>query len=271
MGHDHDLKMNTLAQLAMVVVIAYTMLCVYAWLVGPRAIFPAPPPGYGEEDFPLRLPADDGSEIVALWREPSGERAPRRTILYAHGNAEDLADIRPVVEQFAARGFQVLAVDYPGYGLTEGKPSEDGCYLAVDAAYTYLTETRSIDPATIWLYGRSLGSGPTVDLATRETVGGLILDGAFTSTFRVVTKVKLLPWDVFDNLSKIEHVTCPVLSLHGAIDRTVPWSHAKALYARVRTPKIRLWPLEAGHNNLIEVAGERYWDTLKTFERLTQP
>ena len=242
--------------------LAYIALWLYAVVRGSSKVFPVPPAGYDEERFPLRLPADDGSEIVAVWLPAVSAREP---ILYCHGNGEDLADIFPWLQTLNRRGYNVLAVDYPGYGLTEGKPCEDACYVAVDAAYKHLTQLLNIPPSRILAYGRSLGSGPAIDLATREALGGLIIDGAFTSTFRTVTRVRLLPWDVFDNLPKMPFVRCPILSLHGGRDRVVPYAHAQKLYAAATAPRQRLWEPEAGHNDLVKIAGERFWTTLRSF------
>ncbi len=260
-------KMTDLLQWGAVLVVLYGGLCLFAVVMADRLIFPAPPPSYSEESVTLRIPVEDGSDIAAVWLPASPERS---TILYCHGNAEDLGDIRPVLDQLRERGFSVLAFDYPGYGLSDGEPSEEGCIAATDAAYTYLRDVRRVNPARIIAYGRSLGSGPAVDLATREPLGGLILEGAFTSCFRVMTNVSILPWDVFDNLAKIPSVTCPVWSVHGNLDRTVPIDHAKKLYAAIKSPRMRLWVLTAGHNDLLTQAGEIYWQNLDRFTRLVE-
>ena len=190
-------------QILAILAAIYGLLCLYAVVMADRLIFPAPPSGYTEAQVPLRVPMADGSEAAAVWL-PCEQ--PKATILYCHGNAEDLSDIRPAIEQFAGHGFALLAVDYPGYGCSEGEPSEEGCILAAEAGLDYLRETLQIDPRHIIVYGRSLGGGPATDLVSRESVGGLILEGTFTSCFRVQTRWRLLPWDLFDNLSKIGEI-----------------------------------------------------------------
>ncbi|MGF1453054.1 MAG: alpha/beta hydrolase [Opitutales bacterium] len=259
--------MTELLQALAIVLVGYGTMCLYAVIMAERLIFPAPPSSYSEDAVRLRVPADDGSEIAALWL-PCEE--PKATLLYCHGNAEDLGDIRPVIERYVARGYAVLAVEYPGYGQTEGSPSEEGCCLAADAGWDYLRESLGIPASEIIVYGRSLGGGPATDLASRQPVGGLVLDGTFTSCFRVQTRVKVLPWDVFDSLGKIPETRCPLLSLHGAVDRIISWKHAHQLYGAAPGKRMRLWCLTAGHNDLMDKAGEEYWRTLDAFAELVK-
>lgn len=259
--------MDELLKITALLLANYMLACLYAVIMADRLIFPCPPSSYTDDDVGLRVPADDGSEIPAIWLPAE---KPKATLLYCHGNAEDLGDIRPVLELYPPRGYNVLAVDYPGYGMAEGKATEEGCVLAVDAGYDYLCESLGIDPSTILAYGRSLGGGPATDLASRRPLGGLIHEATFTSTFRVQTHFKLLPWDIFDNLALMPEVRCPLLSLHGSRDRTVNWKHAHKLYA-LADPKrrMRFWPLDVGHNDLISRTGETYWRTLDSFVAMT--
>ena len=128
-------------------------------------------------------------------------------------------------------GCEVLAVDYPGYGLSSGQPSEGGCYQAADAAFAKLYSNYGYKQESVVVFGRSLGTGVAVDLVARHKVKGLVLVSPFTSTFRVITKVKLVPFDRFDSLAKIGRVTCPLLVVHGDRDAVVPFAMAEEIFA----------------------------------------
>jgi fermentation-respiration switch protein FrsA (DUF1100 family) len=80
-----------------------------------------------------------------------------------------------------------------------------------------------------------------------------------------MTGVRLLPFDRFINLEKMRRVRCPVLVIHGTADQTIPFSHGQRLYAAAPAPKDRLWVGGAGHNDLIETAGDAYWEALQKF------
>ncbi len=249
-------------------VIAYLCACLFAVLFANRMIFPAPKPSYEDGKGIIRLPLPDGGEIAALYLpNPEAEY----TIFYSHGNGEDLGHVLPWLQEFQKRGFAVMAYDYPGYGTSDGKPSELGVYQAAAAAFSYLLVFHETDPDKVILYGRSLGSGPSVELASKKPVAGLILDGAFSSTFRVMTRWQLLPWDIFDNVSKLPEVRCPVLIIHGGQDKTVPFRHTGENAAALPESPQTLYLPDAGHNNLVEVAGPRYWDAVLNFRDSLKP
>ena len=102
------------------------------------------------------------------------DRHSKTTILFSHGNAEDLGMIYEWFCEFT-REVQVnlLAYDYEGYGKASGTPSEQGCYDDVDCAWTFLTKVLNHKPESIILYGRSLGSGPSCYLAERLAKEGV--------------------------------------------------------------------------------------------------
>lgn len=244
--------------------VIYVGLCVYAYVVSDSIIFPVPGASYADGPDTLKLKTSDGETLSAYFLEAPGSKD---VLLYSHGNGEDIGDIRPLLRKFQERGISVLAYDYPGYGTSSGQPSEKGLYAAADAAFLYLTGEKGYAPQSITLYGRSLGGGPSCWLADRYPVAGLILDGAFSSTFRVMTRVKLLPFDKFDNLAILPNVNCPALLIHGKQDIVVPFEHALKIEKALPTPPKTLWVETANHNNLIESAGDRYWETVLGFIR----
>ena len=247
-------------------VLFYGGLALLAWLTADRQIFLPPPPSYSESDLPISFVATDDARI-ALVHLPNAQS--EFTILVSHGNAEDLGHLAPFLREMHEAGFGVLAWDYRGYGLSSGGPSTAAATLRdIETVYAYATGELGIDPSRLIVHGRSVGSGPATHLAAHAPIAGLILENAFTSAFRVVTRWPILPFDRFPNLKNIERIEAPVLVIHGTHDRIVPLSHGRQLYARARGPKQALWVERAGHNDLLWVAGERYWDALRRFREL---
>jgi len=225
-------------------------------------------PQYGsfrEVDGMRKIPGPDGGTLAVLYL-PNPKA--RLTLWYFHGNAEDLGDIEPQLKRLHDAGFAVFAFDYPGYGLSDGHPSEKAIYAAARIARTYLRETLKVPAGQTLLYGRSLGGGPATQLATEERVAGLVLQSAFMSAYRVVTHWHLLPFDQFENLKKLPRVHCPVLVMHGRDDRVIPFYHGEALFAAAPEPKRCLWVDSAGHNDFVERAGDGYWQALRDFSAL---
>ncbi|MDR2430507.1 MAG: alpha/beta hydrolase [Puniceicoccales bacterium] len=235
-------------------------------LVADRLIFPVPEASYpGEMAGLVWLPLRTGGEVPAIWRPRADARW---TVVYFHGNAMDLGHCNPMVN-YLHRSLKcaVLCVEYPGYGPAGGSPSEEGCYAAADSAYDYLRTVRGVPAEQIALYGYSLGTGVAADLAARVPAGALILEAPFLSTFRVVTRVKIVPFDRFDNLSKIDGVRCPLLVIHGTADKVVPFAHGQALFAAAKNARRKQFlAIEGGaHVELRSRAPERFDETLAGF------
>ncbi len=232
------------------------------WFFPNKLLFRPQTASYTDDPSIIQLSTSDGKKISAKFYDNS---AAQYTILFSHGNAEDVGDIEPFVLKLRDSGFAILAYDYHGYGTSEGSPSEENTYSDIQAAYEYLTGFRKIPAERIILHGRSLGGGAAVDLASRESVGGLILESTFTSASRVLTRIRIFPFDKFENLNKIASVKCPVLVIHGKKDWTIPFNHGEKLYAAAREPKVFLGVDEAGHNNLFNKASERYLIAIRDF------
>lgn len=245
----------------------YIFFLLYGIFFGDRLIFQPQPSSYMDTDQILKLETINGEIISVLYLPNPGAAY---TILYSHGNAEDLGDIREVLQQFHEHGFSVIAYDYSGYGTSSGQPSENASYADISAVYDYAVRKIGLRPDDILLLGRSVGGGPSLDLAVREAVGGLILESSFVSAFRVVTTIPLFPIDKFDNLHKIKTLPCPILVIHGKQDSIVPFWHGERLYEESHPPKMNFWVDGAHHNDLMRSAGEEYWETLERFVGLVE-
>jgi hypothetical protein len=165
-------------------------------------------------------------------------------VLHTHGNAEDIGLLDDILAPYGRLGVTMLAVEYPGYGLSSGEPSESGAYAGADAALAHLAE-RGYPAERVVLHGRSLGGAVAVDLATRHAVAGLILESTFTSAFNV-----MLPFG----------------GIHGTRDEVIPFGHGERLFAALPPERRKAWWVEgAGHNDLLWRTGERYWEEIAAF------
>jgi fermentation-respiration switch protein FrsA (DUF1100 family) len=238
----------------------------YGYMFTDRIIFQPPPPSYVDSEQIIKLTAADGAKISAIYL-PNDSAS--YTILFSHGNAEDLGTVKYKLHELNSVGFSVLGYDYHGYGTSEGRPTEKGVYQDIDAAYEYLTKQLKIAPDRIILHGLSLGGAVAADLASRKPVGGLILESTFVSAFRVVTAVPM-PFDQFKTLSKLKNITCPVLIIHGRADSVVKFWHGEMLYENANEPKQFLWADNAGHGDVSYIVSEQYEQALKNFVGLTK-
>jgi abhydrolase domain-containing protein 17 len=254
--------------LLLVLALAYAALAVGAVLLSERMMFFPPAASYRADADLVELTTSDGVRITALYLPAEDARF---TILFSHGNAEDLGHLRPLLEELRRAGFSVLGYDYRGYGLSEARrPTEQGVVRDLAAAYEYLTGPLGVPPERVILHGRSVGSGPTLALAAEHPVGGVILESAFTTAFRVVTRVRIFPFDRFHNLARIRLLDAPVLVIHGTRDGIIPFAHGRALHAAAPGPKQALWVEGAGHNDLLWVAGGEYRRALRDFAALLE-
>ncbi len=216
----------------------------------------------------LRLTTEDGIRIHG-WFVPCSDS--RRTFLVLHGNAGNIGHRLSWIELLHNLQANVLIIDYRGYGLSEGKPFEEGLYRDGRAAVSWWNERFKGTGAHLILIGESLGGAVAVDLAAHSPVSGLILQSTFTSAWdmaKTLFPIGLLQPLVgvrFDSAAKIQSVKCPKLFIHGNRDEIVPFRLGKKLYGLAPEPK-QFWEAAgAGHNDLIWVAGSDYSRALREF------
>ena len=213
----------------------------------------------------VKIPLSNGKVLSGVYLpNPKAEY----TVLLSHGNAEDLGSLTPFLIHYHAQGYAVFAYDYEGYGESTGRPSEKNLYQDINATYDYLVKNLHVDPSKIVLHGRSLGSGPSIELARTKEVGKVILESPFVSAYQVFTRIPL-PFDKYKNLSKIKQIKAPVLIIHGEVDTIIPFSHGNRMYKAVVGKKEYYWVKGASHNDIYYVAGKNYWIAINNFIRNT--
>ncbi|KAH1255024.1 Alpha/beta hydrolase domain-containing protein 17A [Glycine max] len=148
--------------------------------------------------------------------------------------------------------WMIVKYDYSGYGQSSGKPSEHNTYADIEAVYKYLEENYGAKQEDIILYGQSVGSGPTLDLASRlPRLRAVVLHSPILSGLRVMYPVKRTYWfDIYKNVDKIPLVKCPVLVIHGTADEVVDCSHGKQLWELCQQKYEPLWLKGGNHCNL---------------------
>ncbi len=240
----------------------YIGLMVFAHSFADGMIFQPQPASYVDDDSIIKLRTENGQKISARHHK---NQTAQYTILFSHGNAEDIGTAEPFLKEIQKAGFAVMAYDYRGYGTSEGTPSEENSYQDIEAAYNYLAKDLKIPPEKIIIHGRSLGGAVSIDLAARKKCGGLIVESSFVSAFRVLTGYKIFPFDKFQSINKIKNIECPVLVIHGKKDELIPFWHGEALFREANEPKTSFWIEEANHNDVFQVSGDSYLDTIKGF------
>ncbi|KRX57224.1 Alpha/beta hydrolase domain-containing protein 17C, partial [Trichinella patagoniensis] len=187
-------------------------------------------------------------------------------ILFSHGNAVDLGQMCSFYYSLGVRvGCNIFSYDYSGYGRSSGKPSEKNLYADISAALNALRQRYNITNDAIILYGQSIGTVPTVDLASKCAVAAVILHSPLMSGLRVAFPETNRTWcfDAFPSIEKIEKVSAPTLVIHGTEDEVIDFHHGLQIYERCPKAVEPLWVHGAGHNDV--ETSPAYLDRLRQF------
>jgi len=209
---------------------------------------------------------NDGVRIHGFWLPAEGAT---RALLFLHGNAGNASHRLPNAAELVALGTSVLLLDYRGYGLSDGTPSEAGVYADAQAGLSHLIDERGLPMNRIVVFGRSVGGAVAVDLVQDRDVAGLILESTFPSVSAMARSV--LPPAApflrgrFDSKSKIARLRAPLLFFHGDRDEIVPFSLGQELFEAAPEPKEFETIEGAGHNDTTNVGGRPYFERIRRF------
>jgi len=262
--------MSLLAKLAAFLLCAYAAVLLAAYLGQRRLMYFPDPQRVAPAEagligvFERSVETPDGERLVA-WYGKARPGAP--TLLYFHGNAGGLAVRAPRIQRFMEEGWGVFMLAYRGYAGSTGRPTEAANVADADLAYAALTR-EGVAPASIILYGESLGTGVAARLATERRAAGLILDAPYTSIVEVAAgaypylPVRYVLKDRYETASYIGKVHMPLLILHGERDRVIPVAMGRELFRLANEPK-RLATFPAAAHSDIYTDGNRALDAVR--------
>lgn len=215
-----------------------------------------PSPQLGLDSRDVRLLSSDGVQLKARLIPPPPTVATDSAawLVYLHGASGNigLPGYNEAWAQFRRRGLGVFAVDYRGYGESQGRISEAGLYRDAEAAYAYVKNTLGIPPSRILLYGFSMGAAVAVELATRVEAAGLMLEGGWLSIPQLGAErypflpISLMAQNHFASVDKIARVLMPKLIVHARTDSVIPIAHGRRLF-QLATPPKQFYDLGGDH------------------------
>lgn len=233
-----------------------------------QLVFQPPQSSYEDSRHLIWLTTSTEQRIPAFYIK---QEKAHFTLLFSHGNAEDLGLIRKYFREISFMlNVNVFCYEYTGYGVSTGRqPSEASVYADIEAAFTWLRDAKGTPWTQIIAYGRSIGTAPSIHLATITPVRGLILQSPMTSIYRIPFRLRFtLPGDVFANVDKIGNVRCPVFVIHGTRDEIVPCWHGQVLHETCvkKGTAYKAFVVEGGdHNDLESIAGEAFYERFRQF------
>ena len=219
-------------------------------------LFPAPTQSYNLSDYPEQLIwvpkiPDSVSIPCILLQYLEGSS---KLMIYFHGNAEDIGLSFEIIDMLrSVLHIHVLAVEYPGYGVYNGKPSAEGILNDAECVYSFVLSI-GIKPEDILVFGRSIGSGPATFLARNRKICSLLLMSAYTSIKEAAKHFagrlgETLIKERFENAKNMSFITCPTFLVHGIKDNVIPYHHSQKLHELCKGPSSLFLPAEMTHNN----------------------
>lgn len=193
-------------------------------------------------------------------------------LVYYHGNAGNIGERAPIASKLAARGVAVLLFDWRGYGKSEGTPTENALYTDALAAYDF---AHKINP-DISVYGESLGGPYAAYVAKNRRVRNVVIENSFPSLSELGDKLYAplpLGWTARGALTTVRSLNeanVPVLVMHGKRDQVIPFQLGTSLYEQLRCKKEMLVSERAGHCELANAEGDRYYDLVTRFVTTTR-
>lgn len=271
-----------------VLAIAYFAVCIFLVLLQQRFMF-----------FPSSVikitPKDVNLSYEDVWLSASNKKGKLEQIhgwwipansdtsnfqgvlLFLHGNGINIGANVEQAYRFQKLGFDVLLIDYRGYGRSKGNfPSEAQMYQDAEIVWNYLVHQREINPQNILVYGHSMGGAVAIELATRHPkMAGLIIQSSFTSMQGMVDyrggiyrifPIKLMLRQIFDSITKLRKLDIPIMLIHGREDGSVPAYMSEQLFAVTPAEIKDLYIVPgADHNDVAFIAGDEYLERLNKF------
>jgi pimeloyl-ACP methyl ester carboxylesterase len=254
------LRSRTVIRIATIIVLIYALIGIVYYHAQERILFRGVAVA-SDFDYGFSIPSQEmmirhhpGADLHITKFPVSSGIARKGVVIYLHGNRRNVSWYADRVPFFTARGYEVWMPDYPGFGKSTGSLEESLLYEY--AKQTYLMARAASAPDSIWVYGRSMGTGVAAWLVSKVVVKGLVLETPYRSIPSLVST--WMPIWPTQRLSKfllpveeyLSGVAVPVTILHGTKDRVIPISHAEGLQSVLKPGDRFVSIAGAGHNDL---------------------
>ena len=257
---------SMLISIVVVLFVAYSALGLALYFMQPMFLYKPvlevsyTPDELGMDFEKVTLKTADGL-LLSGWYIPAEDS--EFTVLFCHGNGGNMMHRLDSINIFYNLGLDCFIFDYRGYGNSEGKPSEEGTYLDVRAAYKWLTEEKKVSPDDIVIFGRSLGGSIAAQLASRVEAKALVVESSFTSYVDIGKKfypympVRWFARFNYQTIDYVKSVHCPVMIIHSRGDDIVPFEFGLELYEAANEPK-EFIEIFGSHNDGFLISSEIY-------------
>jgi fermentation-respiration switch protein FrsA (DUF1100 family) len=258
-----------------IVVAVVGLALLVRWIEPRMAFFPftgerETPRDFGIPFEAVALTTADGETLRAWRMTPPAPHAARARIVYFHGNGGNLSNWAPILATIVRRGYALFAIDYRGYGVSTGRPTERGLYKDVDAAIAGAwPDATAGTPLVYW--GRSLGASMAAYAATIKKPDGVIVEAGFANARAAVrdspllAALSLLASYRFPAAEFLRRAGAPVLMLHGDRDSVIPYAVGRELFAQIPEPKTFVTIAGGDHNDATAPDPAAYWTAIDHF------
>ncbi|GAB6280255.1 MAG: alpha/beta hydrolase [Thermovirga sp.] len=263
----------SLVRVALAAAAVYSIFCVAVFFLQDHMIYrpwremKLTPTAIGLQYEDVHFRTSDGV-VLRGWFIPA-EEPPSGVLLFSHGNAGNISHRLESIRIFHDLGLDVFIYDYRGYGLSGGKPSEEGLYADGRAALGFLLE-KGYAPEDVIIFGRSLGGAVAARISFESPPAALILESSFTSLAALASRiaplfpVRLLLRSGYGTDQILPDVRCPVLVVHSPEDDIIPYSHGTELFEMAPEPK-RFLQINGDHNEGFLISAPLYKEGLASF------
>lgn len=266
--------MDVISVLGRVVLVLVGLKLLVWWLEPKMAFFPVlgvqeTPAAAGAPFRDLKIQTADGQGLHGWWLEHS---APRAQVIFFHGNGGNLSLWLDVLIELHRRNFNVLAIDYRGYGASTGKASEKGLYLDAEAALRVFNQELRRPGSPVIYWGRSIGASVAAYAGSVSAPDAMVLETPMPEV-RAVLRTNPVLWALsflssyrFPTARFLSQYGGPLLVVHGDRDTIIPFGAGRRVFEGAPSPHKQFVVIPgAGHNDLHVVDPALYWDSVSRF------
>ena len=263
-------KLKYMFTLVTIIILCYLLIVIFVYFNQRNLLYHPFENNYNTDEAnfsyeEIFIPSSEGKKLKAWLHEKDFKQ--KKTLVFFHGNAGDLRNRIYKLNLIKNFDINFLIVAYRGFSGNKGSPTEDGLYQDARDTLDWLNKQGIMDEKII-IYGESLGTGVSVEVAQNKKFAGMILESPFTSMvdagkhYYFYLPVSLLLKDRYESLNKLKNVKIPILVMHGEKDRIVPFHMGKKIFEEANKPKYSYFPKEDDH--MMEY-NQKLLDTIQKF------